>query len=133
MYKVTKIIHFSYGHRLVNHPSKCRNLHGHNGRLEIDLESDTLNEQGMVWDFGEIKRTVEAWIDENLDHRMILCRDDPILGALKEQDEPVYVTEGAPTAEAIAELVYEFAKQEGLPVKEVRLWETPSSYATYHE
>jgi 6-pyruvoyltetrahydropterin/6-carboxytetrahydropterin synthase len=132
MYKVTKIIYFSYGHRLLDHASKCRFLHGHNGQLEIDIESEALNGKGMVWDFGEIKREVVAWIDGNLDHRMILCKTDPMLGILQEQGEPVFVTEQNPTAEVIAELVFRFAVERGLPVREVRLWETPSSCATFN-
>ena len=58
MYSVTRIIHFCYGHRLREYDGKCRYLHGHNGKVEIELSSDRLDPRGMVKDFEEIKRTV---------------------------------------------------------------------------
>ena len=65
MYKVTREIHFCYGHRLLNYSGKCRHLHGHNGKVEIELFSEKLNDLGMVRDFEEIKSIVQVWIDEN--------------------------------------------------------------------
>jgi 6-pyruvoyltetrahydropterin/6-carboxytetrahydropterin synthase len=85
----------------------------------------------MVVDFSRIKRVVSAWIDETLDHRMLLHRDDPALPFLRQQGEPVFVMDVNPTAENIAKLIYDFAAQENFPVVEVRLWETDSCYATY--
>lgn len=131
MFRVTRKIKFCYGHRLLNYAGKCRYLHGHNGTAVISIESDELCELGMVMDFSEIKRVVSTWIDENLDHRMILHRDDPILPTLKEMGEPVHVIDVNPTAENIAKLIYDFARSHGFPVSEVRLWETDSCYATY--
>jgi len=129
MYKVTKHIDFCYGHRLLNYDGQCRHLHGHNGRVEIDIESDKLDERGMVVDFSDIKRVIKAWIDETLDHRMLLRKDDPVLPALK--GELVHVMDQNPTAENIAKLIFQQARSKGLPVVEVRLWETPTSFATY--
>ena len=129
MYKVTKHIDFCYGHRLLNYDGQCRHLHGHNGRVEVDLESEQLDARGMVVDFSDIKRILKAWIDETLDHRMLLCKADPILPALK--GELVYVMDENPTAENIAKLIFQHARSKSLPVVEVRLWETPTSYATY--
>ena len=65
MFQVTREIDFCYGHRLLNYQGKCRYLHGHNGRAVITIESDTLDERGMVLDFGVIKADVSGWIDEN--------------------------------------------------------------------
>ena len=131
MFKVTKHIDFCYGHRLLNYDGQCRHLHGHNGRVEIDVTSDTLDARGMVVDFSDIKRIIKAWIDETLDHRMLLCKDDPMLPVLKERGELFYVMDENPTAENIAKLIFTHAQSQGLPVNEVRLWETPSSFATY--
>jgi 6-pyruvoyltetrahydropterin/6-carboxytetrahydropterin synthase len=131
MYRVTREIDFCYGHRLLNYEGKCKYLHGHNGRAVIIIESESLDDRGMVLDFSDIKRAVSTWIDENLDHRMILHRDDPALARLGELGEPVFVTDANPTAEHIAELIFDYAAGQGFPVCEVRLWETPSSYATY--
>jgi 6-pyruvoyltetrahydropterin/6-carboxytetrahydropterin synthase len=132
-HRTTKSIDFSYGHRLLDYAGKCRYLHGHNGLLEVDLERDTLDALGMVMDFNEVRDVVKGWIDENLDHRMVLCRTDPVVPTLIEMGEPLYLMDENPTAENISMHVFRHARQRGLKVSEVRLWETPSSCAAYRE
>ena len=131
MYRVTREIHFCYGHRLLQYDGKCKNLHGHNGKAVITLEADKLDSLGMVVDFGKLKETVGKWIDSTLDHRMILHRDDPVLPYLLSQGEPIHVVDTNPTAENIAKLIYDHARREGFPVTEVTLWETENCFATY--
>jgi 6-pyruvoyltetrahydropterin/6-carboxytetrahydropterin synthase len=131
MFRVTREIEFCYGHRLLNYEGKCRHLHGHNGRAVIVLEGPELDAQGMLVDFGEIKQHVQKWIDDNLDHTMLLGRDDPLLPLLRERGERVYAMEANPTAENIARLIFETARKAGLPVIEVILWETASCHAAY--
>jgi 6-pyruvoyltetrahydropterin/6-carboxytetrahydropterin synthase len=131
MFTVSRQIDFCYGHRLLNYAGKCRHLHGHNGRLIITLEAEQLDEQGMVLDFSEIKRVVGGWIDENLDHRMVLNRTDPAVAALRAMNEPLYLMDVNPTAENIARLIFEVARERGFPVVYVRLWETPGCCARY--
>lgn len=131
MYRVTREIDFCYGHRLLNYDGKCRHLHGHNGRAVITLEGPRLDARGMLVDFGDIKREVQRWIDENIDHTMLLCRDDPMLPVLRERGERVYALDVNPTAENIARLIYDRAAAAGLPVIEVVLWETPNCHASY--
>lgn len=133
MYRITKIINFSYGHRLLNYSGKCCNLHGHNGKVEIEIFSEKLNDVGMVVDFVEIKNKIQKWIDDNLDHKMLLSKDDPMVKILKDNNEDVYVMDTNPTAEAIAKLIYDFVVSEKLPVKKVKLWETETSFAVYNE
>ena len=131
MFNVTREIDFCYGHRLLHYEGKCRHLHGHNGRALITARAATLDARGMVLDFGDIKTVVSRWIDENLDHRMILCRDDPAVAALKQLGEPMYLLDVNPTAENIARLIFDVTAAQGFPVTEVRLWETPKCYASY--
>jgi len=133
MFRVTREIDFCYGHRLLDYDGKCKYLHGHNGRAVITIESPQLDELGMVLDFTEIKRVVSNWIDENLDHRMILRHDDPARKALEKLGEPLYLVDVNPTAENIARLIFDNAKSRGIPIVEVRLWETPRCFATYGE
>jgi 6-pyruvoyltetrahydropterin/6-carboxytetrahydropterin synthase len=76
---------------------------------------------------------VQKWIDENLDHNMLLCKEDPLLPFLQERGERVFVMENNPTAENIARLIFERAKASGLPVTEVVLWETEKCFSTYLE
>lgn len=115
----------------MNYDGKCRHVHGHNGRAEIDLESEELDERGMVYDFSEIKRDIKAWIDREIDHTMLLRHDDPLVEEFERLGEKYFTMEQNPTAESIAELIYSYADGEGYPVTAVRLWETPTSYATY--
>jgi 6-pyruvoyltetrahydropterin/6-carboxytetrahydropterin synthase len=131
MYRVTREIHFCYGHRLLNYDGKCRHLHGHNGRAVIALAAERLDPLGMVLDFSRIKDIVTAWIDETLDHKMLLHRDDPVLPYLRQVGEPVYVLDVNPTAENIARLIYDYVASRGFPVAEVQLWETDHCFATY--
>ena len=131
MYRVTREIRFCYGHRLLNYDGKCRHLHGHNGRAVITLTAGQLDALGMVMDFSRIKRVVSAWIDAELDHKMLLNKNDPFLPLLRERNEPVFVMETNPTAENIARLIYDFTASQGFPVVKVQLWETDDSYATY--
>lgn len=131
MYTVTKQIHFCYGHRLLNYTGNCRWFHGHNGLVEIELAAEELDERGMVYDFTDIKSIIKDWIDEHLDHKMILHRDDPMVESLQEHGEPLYLLDENPTAEVIARIIYDEANRQGFPVVEVRLWETPASWAAY--
>ncbi len=131
MFRVTRQIDFCYGHRLLNYDGKCRYLHGHNGRAEIVIEAPELDRLGMVLDFSDIKRVVSTWIDNTLDHRMILHRDDPAVKILQGMGEPLYLMDSNPTAESIAKLIFDFTANAGFPIIEARLWETPNCYATY--
>lgn len=131
MYRVSREIEFCYGHRLLNYDGKCRYLHGHNGKAVISIEADKLDHRGMVLDFSDIKRVVSQWIDDQLDHRMILNREDPVVPILQEMNEPLYLIDTNPTAETIAQLIYDYTASQGFPVVEVLLWETPKCFATY--
>ena len=85
----------------------------------------------MVADFTDIKRAMKGWIDRELDHRMILRHDDPLVASLKSLGEPVYTLDSNPTAERIARLLFDISREQGLPVARVTVWETPTSWATY--
>ena len=130
-FRVTKVIEFSYGHRLLEHKGKCRYLHGHNGMVEVDIESDATDALGMVVDFGDVNGIVKTWIDENLDHKMLLCDADPAAPVLEAAGEPIYRMADNPTAENIAKLIWHASREQGMPVSEVRVWETSTSRASY--
>ncbi len=131
MFRVTREIDFCYGHRLLNYEGKCKYLHGHNGRAIIAIEAEKLDHRGMVLDFSDIKKVVSRWIDMELDHRMLLHRDDPAIDALRKLGEPLQLLDVNPTAENIAKLIFDFTASQGFPVVEVNLWETPNCFATY--
>jgi 6-pyruvoyltetrahydropterin/6-carboxytetrahydropterin synthase len=131
MFSVTRELTFCYGHRLLDYAGKCRHLHGHNGRAVITLAAADLDRLGMVMDFSRLKQVVGGWIDEALDHKMLLHNDDPALPFLRQQGEPVYVLDVNPTAENIAKLIFDYTAAQGFPVVEVKLWETETCCATY--
>lgn len=132
MYTAAKVISFCYGHRLVGHGGACRHLHGHNARVEVICRGE-LDALGMVVDFAEIRRVLQTWIDAQWDHRMILASDDPMAAVLQAQGEPVFRLDGPPTAERLAAHLFGVAREAGLPVAGIRLWETDTSVATYGE
>ena len=133
MYLVTKRIEFCYGHRLLDYDGICKHPHGHNAIVEVDVRTDRLDARNMVADFSDIKRIVKGWIDRELDHKMILRHDDPLVAPLEGLGEPIYKLDSNPTVERIARLIFDKSREQGLEVLAVRVWETPSSFAEYSE
>jgi 6-pyruvoyltetrahydropterin/6-carboxytetrahydropterin synthase len=133
MHTILKRITFCYGHRLLDYEGKCAHPHGHNGQLEIELSAESLDGKGMVCDFNEVRESLKDFIDRELDHRMVLREDDPLVGALESVGERAHLMKENPTAENIARLIFREARAKGLPVTAVRLWETPTSAAEYRE
>jgi 6-pyruvoyltetrahydropterin/6-carboxytetrahydropterin synthase len=131
MYVVTKRIEFCYGHRLLDYDGICKHPHGHNAVAEIDVRTDQLDSRNMVADFSDIKRLVKGWIDRELDHKMILRQDDPLVAPLRQLGEPMFLLESNPTVERIARLIFDTTRELGFLVVAVRVWETPSSFASY--
>lgn len=131
MRTVTRLIRFCYGHRLMEYSGKCRHPHGHNGLIEITVRRDELDALGMVMDFDEIKQKVQVWVDSELDHKMLLREDDPLVRILRDLGEPVITMKTDPTAESIAQMIFEYAQGKKVPVTEVKLWETDNSFAVY--
>ena len=130
---IVKKLHFCYGHRLMDYDGKCAYAHGHNGVLEVELSAPELDNRGMVCDFNDVKERVESFLDNEIDHRMLLRHDDPLVPVLKEMGEKGFIMQENPTAENIAKLLFNEAKNRGLSVVAVRLWETPHAFAEYRE
>ena len=131
MYSVTKRLDFCYGHRLLDYDGICQHPHGHNAVVEIEIQAETLDRRNMVTDFSDIKRVMKAWIDRELDHKMILRADDPLTRVLQDMGEPIFIVDSNPTVERIARLLFDVSREQGLPVTRITVWETPTSWATY--
>ena len=131
MYAVTKRIDFCYGHRLLDYDGICKHPHGHNAVAEIEIRTDALDSRNMVVDFNDIKDRVKGWVDQELDHKMILRHDDPLVRSREALGEPIYTLDSNPTVERIARLIFDVSRQHGLDVARVTVWETPTSWATY--
>ena len=125
-------LEFDAGHRLVGHEGKCRNLHGHRYSVDIAFAAP-LNELGIVIDFGTVKSIIGTWIDENLDHGVILNEKDTELIELCNRNKwKLFVMKSNPTAENIAELIYHVSKTliDSAKIEAVRVYETPNCWAT---
>lgn len=133
MFEILKSVYFCYGHRLLNYVGPCQHLHGHNAKVDILLASKDLDERGMVMDFGDVRDTIKRWIDDTLDHTMLLAEGDPLIEALEQKGERFYLMQDNPTAENIAKLIFQQAKEAGFPIVAVTLWETETSFARYSE
>lgn len=133
MYTITKEVYFCYGHRLMNHKGKCRNLHGHSVKASISVKQELLDEQGMVCDFSVLKDCAESYIEQHLDHNFLLHKDDPIIPLLEQQNERFMTVNEHPTAEVISKMIYQHLKQKEMNVDQVVLWETASTHACYRE
>lgn len=131
MYSVTKRIDFCYGHRLLDYDGACKHPHGHNAIAEIEVRTDQLDNRNMVCDFSDIKRVVKSWIDREIDHKMLLRHDDPLVEPLRKLGEPMYLLDSNPTVERLARLIYDYAGTQGFAVVRVTVWETPTSFAEF--
>lgn len=133
MYTVTKEVYFCYGHRLMQHAGKCRHLHGHSVKASITVQANDLDDQGMVCDFSELAACAAEFIEQELDHNLLLHRDDPLLPLLETAKERFLALPEHPTAEYLAKMIHDFVKRQGYDVTGVTLWETASACATYRE
>lgn len=93
---------FSYGHVVLNHESKCANMHGHNGRVHFTCVAPQLDTVGRVIDFSVIKARLCMWVEENWDHKFLISQDHPWASQLPHLDPTVVVTNFNPTAENLA-------------------------------
>ncbi|MDP4709163.1 MAG: 6-carboxytetrahydropterin synthase [Rickettsiaceae bacterium] len=135
MIECTRRIEFDAGHRVIGHQHKCKYLHGHRYVLEITAMSTELNELGMVVDFGELKNIIKDWIDENLDHNVILHEDDKALGSLiaSQTGQNIYYLKSNPTAENIAlhlksDIIPKLFTKNSFNIVRLKLFETPNSF-----
>lgn len=133
MFTITKEVYFCYGHRLMNHAGKCRNLHGHSVKASISIQQKELNNQDMVCDFSDVRDCVETYINDCLDHNFLLHKDDPIIPMLIANNERFLALDEHPTAEVLSKMIYQYVKKAGFNVAQVILWETASAHACYQE
>jgi 6-pyruvoyltetrahydropterin/6-carboxytetrahydropterin synthase len=120
MFELQVRLTFDAAHHLREYKGKCENLHGHNWKVDIFVESDTLNKEGMAIDFHDIKK-IASNILEELDHKYL--------------NEHEYFKTVNPTSENIAKYIYDCLDKEFLNVevklKKVSVWETDTSCASY--
>lgn len=134
--RIEKAIEFDYGHRLLHHPGKCSNIHGHRGKAIIKIIGDVNPITGMVIDFYNLKRAAKVAIDK-LDHAMLLNPDDEFLIEVCRTGKSLHyiMSSGEPTAENISieirNMIAEALRREhiGGVCITVQFFETPDSCA----
>jgi 6-pyruvoyltetrahydropterin/6-carboxytetrahydropterin synthase len=135
MYLVRIETTFDSGHRLLDYDGKCAFPHGHTYRAEVFLEADSLDSQGLVFDFTKLKRRVKGWIDENWDHAFLVNSRDAelITGLASAAKGRIYQFDNNnPSCEVISRELYNVVtKLCGMSPAKVRLWESLDQYAEY--
>jgi len=140
---ITRRLEFDAGHRIPNHNSQCKHLHGHRYAIEITLSGDIIttegqSEQGMVMDFSDVKciakeKLVDAW-----DHAFLVYRGDravcDFLVSLPEHK--TVILDAVPTAENLAQIAFDILDPayrdtygNHLRLEQVRIFETPNNWA----
>lgn len=103
---VTVRHNFETGHRLPHLPGKCQSLHGHSWWAEVTVAGALVD--GIVLDFGTLKRHLRDWIDTYLDHGLMLGGDDELLPLLEAHGKVYPFPEGEwPTVENVARLLHD--------------------------
>lgn len=142
MIRITKIFTFETAHVLYNYDGKCKNMHGHSYKLFVTVKGNPINDldhvkNGMVVDFGDIKKIVKSQIIDVWDHAVMLNGLSPHkqLGEnLEEQGHKVIYCEYQPTCE---NMLYDIAKKikkqlpEMVSLAYLKLHETENSYGEW--
>lgn len=140
---ITRRLEFDAGHRLPNHKSQCRNIHGHRYALEISLTAAVIHEDGaaddgMVMDFGDIKRIAQEKVVERWDHAFLVYRGDKIMVDFLAtiSGHKTVILDVVPTAENLAKVLFGILQHayrdrfgHELKLTRVRLYETPNCWA----
>jgi 6-pyruvoyltetrahydropterin/6-carboxytetrahydropterin synthase len=143
---ITRRLEFDSGHRIPNHDGQCRHLHGHRYAIEVTLTGEVADhpgkaDDGMVLDFGDIKRLTNQYVVEPWDHAFLVAKEDEKLVAFlgSMPNHKTVIMEHVPTVENLANTAFAilqpvFNKAFGgrLELSAVRLYETPNCWADVH-
>jgi 6-pyruvoyltetrahydropterin/6-carboxytetrahydropterin synthase len=141
--EITTRMEFDSGHRIPNHKSSCKNLHGHRYAIEVTLKGDIIDQEnesdyGMVMDFKDAKELIRKTIVEPWDHAFLVYEKDleviHFLNSLK--GHKTVILDKVPTAENMALIAFNLLKNvfvktfqnDIVPIR-VRLFETPNNWA----
>jgi 6-pyruvoyltetrahydropterin/6-carboxytetrahydropterin synthase len=143
MLTITRKLEFDAGHRIPDHNSQCRNLHGHRYTLEITLtgqvvEHDGQADNGMIMDFSDVKALAKENLVDLWDHAFLVYENDfkvkDFLHSLP--DHKTVVLNRVPTVENLAKIAFDILKPvyngrfaNGLSLSKIRLYETPNCWA----
>lgn len=128
---------FDSAHFLSGYSGKCSNLHGHRWKIEIEIESEKLVEngqcRGMIVDFGDLKNDLKNLAD-SLDHAFIYEKGslkETTITALRDENFRLIEVDFRPTAENFSKYFYDIMTQKGYSVRTLTVYETPNNCASY--
>jgi len=142
---VSKTIEIDMGHRVPNHKSKCRNIHGHRYKICVGVDDKVITDkgasnEGMVIDFGDLKTGMMKCIDEKYDHSYTMYDGDEwkeYFNDMIDSGMKINIVDFVPTAENLARHWYHLMKGYlevcRIKIKYITVWETPTSMARYEE
>lgn len=143
MLTITRKLEFDAGHRIPDHKSQCRNLHGHRYTLLITLvgavvEEEGQSDNGMIMDFSDIKALAKTHLVDLWDHAFLVYRNDTAVRQFLDSmpDHKTVVLDRIPTVENLARDAFDILKNvyqdrygTGLSLSKITLYETPNCWA----
>ena len=137
MYRLTARAAFDSAHFLSGYNGKCANIHGHRWVIEAAFDGCELQQsgpqRGMLLDFGDLKKAVRALADR-YDHALIYesgSLRDKTLEALHEEGFHLIELPFRPTAELLAQQFFTALLEQGYPIMQMTVYETPENCAVY--
>ncbi|MBI3140939.1 MAG: 6-carboxytetrahydropterin synthase QueD [Rhodocyclales bacterium] len=141
--RITRRLEFDTGHRIPDHRSQCRHLHGHRYAIEITLQGDIIRQagspvNGMVMDFADVKTLAKENLVDAWDHAFLAYRGDAALISFLESlpGHKTVVLDVVPTAENLAQVAFDLLDRvyrdtygNHLKLERVRIYETPNCWA----
>ena len=141
--RITRRLEFDAGHRIPDHASQCRHLHGHRYAIEITLSGEIIERagsavDGMVMDFGDIKSIANHHLVEAWDHAFLAYRHDNVVVEMLSRlpDHKTVLLDFVPTAENLAAAAFQILDPlyrdnygNKLRLEQIRLYETPNCWA----
>ncbi len=144
--EITRRLEFDAGHRIPHHGGHCRHIHGHRYVIEVTVLGQVLDHQGhgddgMVLDFGDIKKITNELVVEKWDHAFLVAKEDESLVNFLASipGHKTVVMDHIPTVENLAQAAFAilapiFKERFGgrLNLSRLRLYETPNCWADVH-
>ena len=143
MLTITRKLEFDAGHRIPNHRSECRNVHGHRYVMHITLtgkvqEKKGASSEGMLMDFSDVKKLAQTHLVSHWDHAFLVYEHDTVVRQFLDSlpGHKTVVVDRIPTVENLAQIafdtlkdVYETHYDSGLTLQSIKLYETPNAWA----
>jgi 6-pyruvoyltetrahydropterin/6-carboxytetrahydropterin synthase len=143
MLTITRKLEFDAGHRIPDHKSQCRNLHGHRYTVEITLvgnviEQEGSSDNGMIMDFSDVKSLAKQFLIDVWDHAFLVYEKDKSVRDFLDSlpGHKTVIIDRIPTVENLAQTAFDILKVAyqdrygtGLRLQKLVLHETPNCWA----